>query len=134
MTTLRLRDSLLAIRYRYWLPLLEARQSRHARQSCPVLAHHSHHTDGPLHGALERTGRDGAAHGPSAVTLSHGQCDRAEEPTRNVSLPCRLGSAAENKSEVKAAGIPTTGHTVDRLELKTPACHFCYQDWIYKAD
>ena len=35
---------------------------------------------------------------------------------------------------MKAAGIPTTGHTVDRLELKTPACHSCYQDRIYKAD
>ena len=62
------------------------------------------------------------------------QCGFAGPATRNVSLPCKSGSAAENKSEVKAAGIPTTGHTVDRLELKTPACHFCYQDRIYRTD
>ena len=57
----------------------------------------------------------------------------ASTPQANVSPSCRSGSAAENKPEVKAAGIPTSGHTVHILELKTPACQFCYQDRIYRT-
>ena len=34
---------------------------------------------------------------------------------------------------VKAAVVPYSGHTVERLELTTPACQFCYQDQIYRT-
>ena len=35
---------------------------------------------------------------------------------------------------LKAAVVPTSGHTVDRLELTTPVCQFCYENQIYAMD